>query len=138
MQTLQTPFLGHFYPKEIPPVFKSQSYSGVNLQLLHHYQHAKNRFNSSIYNWDTANFRQFVRGFQSPPFLRHPLLDSAYPTTPSIFKIFVFPSLFFDPPDLRYFRQSPPPHPLATFSYPNPTHQLSLHIINGFNKQISK
>ena len=136
MQTLQNPFLGHFYPKEIPPVFKSQSYSGVNLQLLHHYQHAKNRFNSSIYNWDTANFRQFVRGFQSPLFkVSTPWLSWAH--HPLLFQNLCFPFPLFWSTRFKVF-QTVPPHPLATSSYPNPTHQLSLHIINGFNKQISK
>ena len=50
--------------------------------------------------------RQFVRGLQSPPFLRHQLLDPA--GAPFLKSLFPLPSFLFHPL-LRYFRQFPLP-----------------------------
>ena len=69
-------------------------------------------------------------GGSSTPFLRHPLLETA--CLPFLKSLFPLPFFLFYPL-LRYFRQFPHPH--ATPSCPNLTHQPSL-IINRF-KQIS-
>ena len=51
--------------------------------------------------------------------------------TPFLKSLFLLPSFLLHSL-LRYFRQFPPPSRNPTC--PNPTHQLSLHIINAFNK----
>ena len=65
------------------------------------------------------------------------LLKNTHPLTQfaPFFKNLFFLLSFLFHPLLRYFDSSPYPH--ATPTCPNPIHQLSLHIINGF-KQISR
>ena len=69
----------------------------------------------------------FVRRFQFPKFKAS---SSSYCP---LFSIFRSPSLIFINLLLRYFRQFHPPSRRRLFFYPNPTHQLSLNLINRFN-----
>ena len=69
-----------------------------------------------------------MRGFQPLFFLWNPALD---PACHPFFKILFLLVSFLFHPLLRCFRQFPHPH--ATSSCPNPTHQPFLHII-GLNK----
>ena len=82
------------------------------------------------YAWTFPKISQFITGFQHPFSDTHPLTQ----LVPFLKALLPLPFFLFHP-ILRYFRQFPHPH--ATPFFPNPTHQPSLHIINGF-KQISK
>ena len=67
--------------------------------------------------------------------MSHTIVLKGFPDPP-LFKNLCFPSpLFYSTLFLGISDSSPHPH--ATLSCPNPTHQPFLHIINGF-KQISK
>lgn len=72
----------------------------------------------------------FVRRFQFPKFKAS---SSSYCP---LFSIFRSPSLIFINLLLRYFRQFHPPSRRRLFSDPNPTHQLSLNLINRFKQML--
>ena len=78
------------------------------------------------------NYINFVRRFQPLFFLRHPLLD---PADLSFLKSLVSSPLFSVPPSFKVF-QTVPPTLTKPPSYPNLTHQPSLHLTGGFKMVI--
>ena len=98
---------------------------------------SQKKLQRSLSNLLKTRYKNIVRkGVPAPRFfLRHPHFEPACPL-PLTFLKSLFPlSSFLFHPLVRYFRQFP--HPQATLSCPNLTHQPSLHITNEF-KQISK